>query len=37
MALHLLKAQGKEIGTSLVEAEMLDVVKGLIATAERMA
>ena len=29
------KAQGKEIGTSLVEAEMLDVVKGLIATAEK--
>ena len=30
-----LRAQGKEIGTSLVEAEMLDVVKGLIATAEK--
>ena len=35
MVFTFLKAQGKEIGTSLVEAEMLDVVKGLIATAER--
>lgn len=34
MVFTFLKAQGKEIGTSLVEAEMLDVVKGLIATAE---
>ena len=33
MVFTFLKAQGKEIGTSLVEAEMLDVVKGLIATA----
>jgi phosphoglycerate kinase len=35
MVFAFLKAQGKEIGTSLVEAEMLDVVKGLIATAEK--
>jgi len=35
MVFTFLKAQGKEIGTSLVEAEMLDVVTGLIATAER--
>ncbi|MCX6443001.1 MAG: phosphoglycerate kinase [Actinobacteria bacterium] len=34
MVFTFLKAQGKEIGSSLVEAEMLDVVKGLIATAE---
>jgi phosphoglycerate kinase len=35
MVFTFLKAQGKEIGTSLVEVEMLDVVKGLIATAEK--
>ena len=35
MVFTFLKAQGKEIGTSLVEAEMLDVVKGLIATADK--
>jgi len=35
MVFTFLKAQGKEIGTSLVELEMLDVVKGLIATAEK--
>jgi len=35
MVFTFLKAQGKEIGTSLVESEMLDVVKGLIATAAR--
>jgi len=35
MVFTFLKARGKEIGTSLVEAEMLDVVKGLIATAEK--
>jgi phosphoglycerate kinase len=35
MVFTFLKAQGKEIGTSLVEAEMLDVVTGLIATAEK--
>jgi phosphoglycerate kinase len=35
MVFTFLKAQEKEIGTSLVEAEMLDVVKGLIATAEK--
>ena len=35
MVFTFLKAQGKEIGTSLVEAEMLDVVKELIATAEK--
>jgi phosphoglycerate kinase len=35
MVFTFLKAQGKEIGTSLVQAEMLDVVKGLIATAEK--
>jgi phosphoglycerate kinase len=35
MVFTFLKAQGKEIGTSLVENEMVDVVKGLIATAEK--
>ena len=35
MVFTFLKAQGKEIGTSLVENEMIDVVKGLIATAEK--
>lgn len=35
MVFTFLKAQGKEIGTSLVEAEMLDVVKGLITTAQK--
>ena len=35
MVFTFLKARGKEIGTSLVEAEMLDVVTGLIATAEK--
>ncbi len=35
MVFTFLKAQGKEIGLSLVEAEMLDVVKDLIATAEK--
>jgi phosphoglycerate kinase len=35
MVFTFLKAQGKEIGTSLVEAEMLDVVTRLIATAEK--
>jgi phosphoglycerate kinase len=35
MVFTFLKAQGKEIGTSLVEAEMHDVVTGLIATAEK--
>ena len=35
MVFTFLKAQGKEIGTSLVEAEMLEVVTGLIATAEK--
>ena len=35
MLFTFLAAQGKEIGTSLVEAEMLDVVEGLIATAEK--
>ena len=35
MVFTFLRAQGKEIGTSLVEAEMLDVVTGLIATAEK--
>jgi len=35
MVFTFLKAQGKEIGTSLVESEMLDVVKGLIATAAK--
>lgn len=34
MVFTFLKAQGKGIGTSLVEAEMLDVVKGLITTAQ---
>ena len=33
MVFTFLKAQGKEIGTSLVEDEMLDVVKALIAKA----
>jgi phosphoglycerate kinase len=35
MVFTFLKAQGKEIGTSLVESEMLEVVKELIATAEK--
>lgn len=35
MVFTFLKAQGKEIGTSLVEAEMLDVVKALMATAQK--
>lgn len=35
MVFTFLKAQGKEIGTSLVENEMLDVVTALIATAEK--
>ena len=35
MVFTFLKAQGKEIGTSLVEIEMLEVVKGLIVTAEK--
>ena len=35
MVFTFLKAQGKEIGTSLVESEMLDVVTALIATAEK--
>ena len=35
MVFTFLKAQGKEIGTSLVEAEMLEVVTGLIATAKK--
>lgn len=35
MVFTFLKAQGKEIGTSLVESEMLDVVKELIATAAK--
>ena len=35
MVFTFLKAKGKEIGTSLVETEMLEVVKGLIATAEK--
>jgi phosphoglycerate kinase len=35
MVFTFLKAQGKEIGTSLVEVEMLDVVTGLLATAEK--
>jgi phosphoglycerate kinase len=34
MVFTFLKAQGKEIGTSLIENEMLDVVKGLIAQAK---
>ena len=33
MVFTFLKAQGKEIGTSLVEAEMLDTVRGLIQEA----
>ena len=35
MVFTFFKAQGKGIGTSLVEAEMLDVVKGLITTAQK--
>lgn len=35
MVFTFLKAQGKEIGRSLVEEEMLDVVKGLIASAQK--
>ena len=35
MVFTFLKAQGKEIGTSLVEDEMVDIVKGLIAAAEK--
>ena len=35
MVFTFLKAQGKEIGTSLVEIEMLDVVKGLIESARK--
>lgn len=35
MVFTFLKAQGKEIGTSLVENEMIDVVKDLIETAEK--
>ncbi len=35
MVFTFLKAQGKEIGTSLVETEMLDVVKGLIDSAAK--
>ena len=35
MVFTFLKAQGKEIGTSLVENEMLDVVKGLIESAKK--
>lgn len=35
MVFTFLKAQGKEIGTSLVEIEMLDVVKGLIESAKK--
>ena len=35
MVFTFLKAQGKEIGTSLVEIEMLDVVKGLIEGAKK--
>lgn len=34
MLFTFLKAQGREIGTSLVEAEMIDTVKGLIAQAQ---
>ena len=34
MVFTFLKAQGKEIGTSLVEVEMLDVVRDLIKKAE---
>ena len=34
MVFTFLAAQGKEIGTSLVEAEMLDTVRGLIKEAE---
>ena len=35
MVFTFFKAQGKGIGTSLVEVEMLDVVKGLITTAQK--
>ena len=35
MLFTFLKAQGKEIGRSLCEDEMLDTVKGLLATAEK--
>ena len=35
MLFTFLKAQGKEIGKSLCEDEMLDTVKGLIATADK--
>jgi phosphoglycerate kinase len=35
MVFTFLKAQGKEIGTSLVENDMLDVVKGLIEKANK--
>ena len=35
MVFTFLKAQGKEIGTSLVENEMLDVVRGLIESARK--
>ncbi len=35
MLFTFLKAQGKEIGKSLCEDEMLDTVKGLLATAEK--
>jgi len=35
MLFTFLKAQGKEIGKSLCEDEMIDTVKGLLATAEK--
>ena len=35
MLFTFLKAQGKEIGKSLCEVEMLETVKGLLATAEK--
>lgn len=35
MLFTFLKAQGKEVGKSLCEDEMVDTVKGLMATAER--
>ena len=35
MLFTFLKAQGKEVGKSLCEDEMVDTVKGLISTAER--
>lgn len=35
MVFTFLKAQGKEIGTSLVENEMLNIVKGLIESAKK--